>query len=205
MGTIKYKIKLFFLLVLFYILPISNLQAQHCINIYTMIDNNIDKYYLNKNIDISKKKTKNTIKFSYQHINRPFRSNFIPINGKQFLYDKIRRFEKSDKYGIGMTITAMFVVFGELIMLYLIFKFIGSIAIFLSTRRTIQASGITKAEIKSIFQPSGEIFAAIAMGIYEATEMHDEENAVITIKNTARNYSPWNSKIYTLRKNPNKK
>jgi hypothetical protein len=96
----------------------------------------------------------------------------------------------------------MIVAFGVLILFYFVFKFIGKIAIFLSTRRAIKSFGITKEEVKNIGQPSGEVFAAIAMAIYEATEMHDEENTIITIKNKALNYSPWSSKIYTLRETP---
>ncbi len=48
-----------------------------------------------------------------------------------------------------------------------------------------------------------EIHAAIAMAIYEMKEaVHDDENTILTIKNIARNYSPWNSKIYSLRQLP---
>ena len=57
-------------------------------------------------------------------------------------------------------------------------------------------------EVKDITKQSGEICAAIAMAIYETTELHDEENAVLTIKNTVHNYPPWSSKIHTLRETP---
>jgi hypothetical protein len=52
---------------------------------------------------------------------------------------------------------------------------------------------------------NNEVYAAIAMAIYEATELHDEEKAVLTFKRPLQNYSPWNSKIFTLRKIPQKK
>ena len=49
----------------------------------------------------------------------------------------------------------------------------------------------------------GEVYAAIAMAIHEITESeHDEENTILTIKNVDRSYSPWSSKIYTLREIP---
>lgn len=38
---------------------------------------------------------------------------------------------------------------------------------------------------------------AIALHLYYA-EVHDEESAIITIKNVERRYSPWSSKIYGL-------
>ena len=55
----------------------------------------------------------------------------------------------------------------------------------------------------TIASESGEVYAAIAMAIYEITEReHDYENTVLTIKNVDRSYSPWSSKIYTLRELP---
>ena len=49
----------------------------------------------------------------------------------------------------------------------------------------------------------GEVFAAIAMAIYAATEeVHDAENTVLTIRRVERTYSPWSSKIYGLRDLP---
>jgi Na+-transporting methylmalonyl-CoA/oxaloacetate decarboxylase gamma subunit len=105
---------------------------------------------------------------------------------------------------ISMTIAAIAVVFAGLILLYLSFKLIGMIAVNVSSKRIMRFSGLSKEEAKDITAQSGDIYAAIALAIYEATEMHDEENTILTIKNTARNYSPWSSKIYTLRETPNK-
>jgi hypothetical protein len=118
--------------------------------------------------------------------------------------EKIENFKVNDGVGVGMTLTAMLVVFLALLGLYLLFKLVGNIAVSLSHRRAMKASGMTKEEAKGMTERSGEIYAAIAMAIYEATELHDEENTILTIKNTARSYSPWNSKIYTLRELPNK-
>ena len=103
-----------------------------------------------------------------------------------------------------MVLAAVIIVFSGLILLYLSFKLIGIIAVNLSSKRVMRTSGLTKEEAKGITAQSGEIYAAIALAIYEATEMHDEENTILTIKNTARNYSPWSSKIYTLRETPKK-
>lgn len=116
--------------------------------------------------------------------------------------ERIENFKENDNKGVGMTLTAMGVVFSGLIVLYLIFKLIGNTAVSLSHKRAMKVSGITKEQAKGITEQSGDVFAAIAMAIYEATELHDEENTILTIKNTARNYSPWSSKIYTLRETP---
>ncbi|OMP30026.1 OadG family protein [Mangrovimonas sp. DI 80] len=44
---------------------------------------------------------------------------------------------------------------------------------------------------------TGEVAAAISMGIHlYLDEQHDNENAVLTIKQARKMYSPWSSKIY---------
>ncbi len=119
--------------------------------------------------------------------------------------EKVENFKENDSAGIGMTVTAMGVVFIALIILYLVFKQVGKTAVNLSRKRAMKASGLSKEQAKEIASESGEIYAAIAMAIYEATEaVHDDENTVLTIKNVARNYSPWSSKIYSLRELPKK-
>ena len=61
-------------------------------------------------------------------------------------------------------------------------------------------------EAGGITEQSDAIYAAIAMAIYEATELHDDERTILTIKkNAERRYLPWSSKIYTLRELPNRK
>ena len=45
--------------------------------------------------------------------------------------------------------------------------------------------------------------AAIALAIHMyKREIHDMESLTITLKKVSRVYSPWSSKIYTLRQNP---
>ena len=117
--------------------------------------------------------------------------------------EKIETLKENDSSGVGMSATAMGVVFSGLILLYLVFKLVGNTAVRLSSQRAMKASGVSKDQAKDMAGESGEVFAAIAMAIYEVTEdEHDVENTVLTIKNVARNYSPWSSKIYTLRELP---
>ena len=55
----------------------------------------------------------------------------------------------------------------------------------------------------AIGQVSDEEAAAIALAIHMyKIEMHDMESLTITLKKVSRIYSPWSSKIYTLRQNP---
>lgn len=50
---------------------------------------------------------------------------------------------------------------------------------------------------------SEETAAAIGLAIHMyKNEMHDQESFTITLKKVSKIYSPWSSKIYTLRQNP---
>lgn len=122
--------------------------------------------------------------------------------------DKIERFKEHDASGIGMALTAMTVVFSGLILLYLIFKLVGNVAIKLGKRNAMKVHGITdkeEAKEKKFGQRSGEEFAAISMAMHEyLNDVHDFEDMIITINKVKRTYSPWSSKIYTLRETPKK-
>ena len=120
--------------------------------------------------------------------------------------EKIENFQRNDSLGIGMTVTAMAVVFLGLLILFLVFKQIGNVAISASKRNAQKAAGEGTAIAANAGEESGEIFAAIATALYEMSDdNHDIENTVLTIRKVQRSYSPWSSKIYTLRQSPNKK
>ncbi|MDR2041929.1 MAG: OadG family protein [Tannerella sp.] len=115
--------------------------------------------------------------------------------------EKIENFRQNDAWGVGMTVTAMAVVFIGLMLLFFSFKYIGLTAIRASRRRSMKARASESSEAKHREPESGEVFAAIAAALYEVTEedVHDLENTVLTIRRVARHYSPWSSKIYGLR------
>ncbi|MDD3040173.1 OadG family transporter subunit [Bacteroides sp.] len=119
---------------------------------------------------------------------------------------KMEKFEEHDAVGIGMSISAMSVVFIGLILLYVSFKIVGKISVNLSKRNAMKAKGINKHEAKELTQAPGEVYAAISMALHEMqNDVHDVEETVLTITRVKRSYSPWSSKIYTLRETPNKK
>ena len=100
-------------------------------------------------------------------------------------------FKQNDSLGIGMTITAMAVVFLGLFLLYIIFKQIGRLSISASKRNAQKAAGTTSVSVDA-GQESGEIFAAIATALYEMSDdNHDIEHTVLTIHKVQRTYSPW--------------
>ena len=115
-------------------------------------------------------------------------------------------FVEMDTFGIGMTMIAMSVVFMALAILYFIYKASGRFFIRRGAASKKLASGETSLSVKhGEEEMSGEVNAAIAMALHlYQSEMHDFENTVLTIQKVSRTYSPWSSKIHTLRKTPNK-
>lgn len=117
---------------------------------------------------------------------------------------KIDNFKMNDSLGIGMTITAMAVVFSALFLLFIIFKQIGKLSI-AATKRNVKKAAGENAVVADAGMESGEIFAAIATALYEMNDdNHDIEHTVLTIRKVTRTYSPWSSKIYGLREVPRK-
>ena len=97
-------------------------------------------------------------------------------------------------------------VFLTLLVLVIIFANIEKII------KTYQ-NNIIRKNLKPIFSPSamgikksvkieetsGEEFAAIAAAIYlYSNEMHDEENAILTIERSTRTSTPWSVKYYSM-------
>ena len=63
-----------------------------------------------------------------------------------------------------------------------------------------------EAKEKQLGEVPGEVFAAISMAMHEMqSDVHDVEDTVLTITRVKRSYSPWSSKIYTLRETPHRK
>lgn len=120
--------------------------------------------------------------------------------------EKIENFKKHDADGFGMAIIAMSVVFCGLLLLFIAFKIVGNISIKLGERNAMKATGITdkaEAKEKNLGSHTGEEAAAIAMALHEyMNDAHDVEDMILTINKVKRTYSPWSSKIYTLRQTP---
>lgn len=121
---------------------------------------------------------------------------------------KMENFVEKDPFGVGMAISAMVVVFSCLLILYIVFKHIGKASAWWALRRAGKAKGLSGEEAKEAMAKGstpGEVFAAIAMAMHEMQEdVHDFEDTILTIHQVERRYSPWNSKIYSLRDLPKK-
>jgi Na+-transporting methylmalonyl-CoA/oxaloacetate decarboxylase gamma subunit len=113
------------------------------------------------------------------------------------------KFVEMDPSGLGMTLIAMSVVFSALVILYLIYKNIGRYFVHAAKPKRKRKPKTGEVLPANGDELSGEVSAAIALAIYlYRNELHDRENTVLTIKKVSRTYSPWSSKIHTLRKTP---
>ena len=121
---------------------------------------------------------------------------------------KMEKFKTQDANGIGMAISAMAVVFSGLLLLFIIFGTVGKVSTWWALRTAGKAKGLSEEEVKESMAKGatpGEVFAAIAMAMHEMQEdVHDIEDTILTIEKVERRYSPWNSKIYSLRELPRK-
>lgn len=112
-------------------------------------------------------------------------------------------FFKHDPTGIGMTIIATTIVFSALILLYVVFKNLALLFTKDFKRRSLIKEGKVEEAQMLEEQSSGELNAAIATALYlYSSKLHDYESMKITINRVSRNYSPWSSKIYSLRQWP---
>lgn len=110
-------------------------------------------------------------------------------------------FQKIDPYGIGMSVMGYVVVFAALLFLYLTFSNLTRLLNF-KLLRGLKRTGKFKEDKKDL-QITGEVNAAVAAALYlYFNELHDEESYTLTISKVSRIYSPWSSKIYSLRQYP---
>lgn len=121
--------------------------------------------------------------------------------------EKAQNAAENDKFGGAITIVAMCIVLFALIVLSLLFLGFGKISSKLMSNKKLKAQGMTKADITEdhIDVDSGEVIAAIAAALaehFDGKGHHDMEDTILTIKRMRRAYSPWNSKIYSLRELP---
>ncbi|HHT30691.1 MAG: lamin tail domain-containing protein [Petrimonas mucosa] len=114
---------------------------------------------------------------------------------------KVTLLSESDPWGVIMTMTSMLVVFVGLLLLYLIFRAIGNTAKRISHKRVASTGTLSAVRSESLL--TGEVLAAISAAIYELNQdVHDVESTILTISEVKRKYSPWSSKLYTLRQDP---
>ncbi|MCF0205372.1 MAG: OadG family protein [Muribaculaceae bacterium] len=115
---------------------------------------------------------------------------------------KVNQFRENDPFGVILTILAMAIVFLALILLSVCFYLFGRLNASVARRNKADAHDISSDQIRNVAHDTGEEIAAICMALNQHLNAHDQENTVLTINKVKRAYSPWSSKIYTLRQTP---
>lgn len=120
-------------------------------------------------------------------------------------YHKPKQSEKikaSDPVGIGLTAVAVSVVFLALVCIALLIQ--GTSKLVAGSEKKDDKGKKVKggAAINAAAQAAdkeSEIYAAIAAAIHlYNNELHDEEDAVLTIQKVEREWTPWNAKYYNM-------
>ncbi|MBD5386985.1 OadG family protein [bacterium] len=130
-----------------------------------------------------------------------------PIAKKMTQAEKARNAAENDSAGGAITLIAMCIVIGALVVLSVLFLIFGKISSRSHARKKKMAHGVDDitAEDHHDENDSGEVIAAIAMALAEHFgQGHDIEDTILTIKRMRKAYSPWNSKIYNLRQMPDR-
>jgi glutaconyl-CoA/methylmalonyl-CoA decarboxylase subunit delta len=97
------------------------------------------------------------------------------------------------------------VVFTALILLYFVFQNLPNI-IGIRSRKSTMIEPAAAKEGRYDMDISGETNAAIGTALHlYLNELHDDENLTLTISRVSKRYTPWNSKIYGVIKDLNRK
>ena len=117
--------------------------------------------------------------------------------------EKHRNAAENDSWGGAITIIAMCIVIGALIVLSVLFMIFGKVSETLLTSRKKKAKQAADHSLEDSHDLApGEVIAAISLALTEHFgEGHDVEDTILTIRRMQKAYSPWNSKIYNLRPN----
>jgi Na+-transporting methylmalonyl-CoA/oxaloacetate decarboxylase gamma subunit len=115
-------------------------------------------------------------------------------------------FRQRDSSGVVMAIIAMSVVFGALVLIFLVLKAFGMLMIWFHGRKDKPVEVAAPPKKKTASTQLEEEMAAIALAIKMYQEdLHIRESTVITINRASRVYSPWSSKIHGITPMPEKK
>lgn len=116
-------------------------------------------------------------------------------------------FIQIDPTGLGLSFIAMFIVFLVLIIMYFMLRILGNL---LNNKINVKIkvpgkskNVIHEEEVNVVMLAEVNAVIAAALHLY-TVQAHDIENTNINIKKISKPYSPWSSKIYSLRAIPRK-
>lgn len=125
---------------------------------------------------------------------------------------KEEQLKEKDKYGIGLAIISMSVVFFALIIIYLMLKLFAHWTKFTEKRKVVEkepknstiATGLEEQTVMEAI--TGEEMAAVCLAVHlHLHSFHDEESEVITIEPPLIRYSPWSQKHLVMKRVQHKK
>lgn len=97
--------------------------------------------------------------------------------------------------GLIILLIGMLIVFTSLLLLFAIFHYMMPSILEVHSQKP-KTSEEKAAPVVNDYT-TGEEIAAVSTAIYVfLEEAHDEENAILTINQKPKSYSPWSSKIY---------
>lgn len=105
-------------------------------------------------------------------------------------------------FAITVTVIGYAIVLLALVFLSVIYRTIPKVINFFVTKR-LKKKG---RSVEKVGDPThtGEVNAAIALAIHlYMSEQHDFESGKVTVEHKSQHYSPWSSKIYSIRGNLN--
>ena len=100
---------------------------------------------------------------------------------------------QTDPHGWTLTAISVCVVFAALIVLYFLYSISGKIFSARQKREVPEAGRGKDADEETAAA------IALALSLYEAENLHDEQSGILTIR---RSVSPWADKSLTFRKSP---
>jgi glutaconyl-CoA/methylmalonyl-CoA decarboxylase subunit delta len=125
------------------------------------------------------------------------------MNLEDISWDFTRVLESEN--GLSLPLIGYLVVFFALIMLYFVFQNLPKLVGIRSGRSKMVEPTAAK-EGRLDMDISGETNAAIGAALHlYFNELHDDENLTLTINKVSKRYTPWNSKIYGVIKDMNRK
>lgn len=102
-------------------------------------------------------------------------------------------------FGLTVTIIGYLIVLVALVFLYFVYQILPRVLNYVTSNK-LRKTGKTSAEKVGAPDLTGEVNAAIAMAIHMyMSEQHDFESGMLTAKHKSQHYSPWSSKIYSIR------
>ncbi len=108
-------------------------------------------------------------------------------------------FSAIDQTAVTIVVVGLIIVFSALILIYLFFRYLLPGFLRMTLKRKAKKLGQNETS-PHLLNVQGDVSAAIGMALYlHFNEIHDEESNVITIKRVSRTYSPWSSKLYSMR------